>query len=141
MAATTQFALHREELSGGPLSAELRKSIIGALSTGLRTPALQTGFVLDSAPATSSSSPRIEKIISRRRFQEGRVYQRGKRWVGTYREYEANPDTGKRARRTITFDETVKSWTAAKKALKPYLDDYNAKAEANTAPAAPQKSQ
>src|SRR5207248_5852344 len=101
-----------------PLSPELRESVIGALSTGLGISALKTWTVLDSAPATPSSSPRIEKIISRRRFQTGRVYQRGKRWVGTYREYEANPETGKRARRTITFDETVTSKRSAECALK-----------------------
>src|ERR1700674_5374988 len=61
------------------------------------------GTVLDSAPATPSS-PRIERIMTRRRFQSGRVYQRDTRWVGSYREYEVNPETGKRARRTITFD-------------------------------------
>jgi hypothetical protein len=44
------------------------------------------------------------------------------------------------ARRTITFDESVTSKRAARDALKPYLDDYNAKAKANSKPAAPQKS-
>jgi len=72
--------------------------------------------------------------MPRRRFQTGRVYQRGGKWVGTFREYEANPETGNRARRTITFDESVTSERAARSALKPYLDDYNAKAKANTKP-------
>jgi integrase len=62
------------------------------------------------------------------------VYQRGSRWVGSYREYEADPETGKRARRTITFDESVTSERAAKAAFQPYLDAYNAKAKANTRP-------
>jgi integrase len=99
--------------------------------------ALQLGLVVDSAPATSSP-PRIEStIISRRRFQTGRVYLRGTKWVGTFREYEANPETGKRARRTITFDETVTSKRAAESALQPYLDAYNAKAKENARPTPP----
>ncbi len=98
---------------------------------------LQLGRVVDSAPVTSSS-PSIERnIMPRRRFQSGRVYQRGTRWVGSYREYEVNPETGKRARRTITFDATVTSERAAKAALQPYLDDYNARAKANLKPPAP----
>src|SRR6267143_5070585 len=97
----------------------------------------QLGPVVDSASATSSS-PRMERaIMPRRRFQSGRVYQRGTRWVGSYREYEINPETGKRARRTITFDATVTSERAAKAALQPYLDDYNARAKANLKPSAP----
>ena len=76
----------------------------------------------------------MEKIMPRRRFQSGRVYLRGTRWVGSYREYEVNPETGKRARRTITFDATVTSERAAKAALQPYLDDYNARAKANSNP-------
>ncbi len=79
----------------------------------------------------------MEKIMPRRRFQSGRVYLRGTRWVGSYREYEVNPETGKRARRTITFDATVTSERAAKAALQPYLDDYNARAKANLKPSAP----
>jgi integrase len=77
------------------------------------------------------------KIMPRRRFQCGRVYQRGARWVGSYREYEINPETSKRARRTITFDATVTSERAAKAALQPYLDDYNARAKANLKHSAP----
>src|SRR5258708_9391645 len=96
----------------------------------------QFGIVVDSAPATSSSQ-RMEKIMPRRRFQSGRVYLRGTRWVGSYREYEVNPESGKRARRTITFDATVISERAAKAALQPYLDDYNARAKANLKPSAP----
>ena len=97
----------------------------------------QLGPVVDSASATSSS-PRMEcKTMPRRRFQSGRVYLRGTRWVGSYREYEINPETGKRARKTITFDATVTSERAAKAALQPYLDDYNARAKANSKPSAP----
>src|SRR5260370_955591 len=96
----------------------------------------QFGIVVDSAPATSSS-PRMEKIMPRRRFQSGRDYQRGSRWVGSYRDYEANPETGKRTRHTITFDATVSSERAAKAALQPYLDDYNARAKANLKPSTP----
>src|SRR5262249_27261252 len=61
----------------------------------------------------------------------GRVYLRGKLWVGTYRTYDVNPSTGKRMRRTITFDESVTSHRAALIALKPYLDEYNASAKAD----------
>ncbi len=74
--------------------------------------------------------------MPRRRFQSGRVYLRGTRWVGSYREYEVNPETGKRARKTITFDESVTSERAAKAALQPYLDDYNARAKAESKPSA-----
>ncbi len=80
--------------------------------------------------------------MPRRRFQRGQVYQRGNRWVGSYREYDVNPDTGKRTRRTITFDATVTSERAAWDALQPYLDQYNntAKAEANLKPSAVRKT-
>jgi integrase len=93
--------------------------------------------VVDFAPATSSSPRNESNIMPRRRFQSGRVYQRGIRWVGSYREYDVNPETGKRTRHTITFDETVSSERAAKAALQPYLDDYNARAKANLKPSAP----
>src|SRR5229473_3499325 len=98
--------------------------------------AFHLGPVVDSAPATSSS-PRMENIMPRRRFQSGRVYLRGTRWVGSYRDYEANPETSKRTRHTITFDAAVTSERAAKAALQPYLDDYNARAKANLKPSAP----
>src|SRR5579859_2524196 len=100
------------------------------------TAVLQPGLVLDSAPATSSP-PRIENIVSRRRFQTGRVYQRGSRWCGSFREYDANPQTGKRTRHTITFDESITSKRGAESALQPYLDAYNAKAKENAKPAPP----
>jgi integrase len=77
-------------------------------------------------------------IVPRRRFQKGRVYLRGARWVGTFREYETNPETGKRARRTVTFDASITSERAAQAALQPYLDRYNEKAKANLKPVAPQ---
>src|SRR5260370_20092845 len=96
----------------------------------------QFGIVVDSAPATSSS-PRMEKIMPRRRFQSGRVYQRGTRWAGSYRDYEANPETGKRTRHTITFDAAVTSERAAQAPLQPYLDDYNARCKADLTPSAP----
>ena len=69
--------------------------------------------------------------MPRRRHQRGRVYLRGKRWVGSYRTYDVNPQTGKRPRRTITFDESVTSKRAAKEALEPYLAEYNARAKAD----------
>jgi len=69
--------------------------------------------------------------VPRRRHQQGRVYLRGKCWVGTYRTYDINPETGKRMRRTITFDESVTSERAALKALEPYLAEYNARAKAD----------
>ncbi len=77
--------------------------------------------------------------MPRRRFQTGRVYQRGTRWVGSYRDYETNPETGKRTRHTITFDASVTSERAAKAALQPYLDEYNARAKANLKPSARRK--
>ena len=80
----------------------------------------------------------MEKIVPRRRFQKGRVYQRGGKWVGSYREYDINPATGKRTRKTITFDEAVTSERAAYAALQRlYLDDYNAKAKNNAKPSPP----
>src|SRR5229473_6236654 len=98
---------------------------------------LQLAPVVDSAPATSSSPSMESSIMPRRRFQAGRVYLRGKRWVGSYREYEINPETGKRTRHTVTFDATVTSERAAKTALQPYLDDYNARAKADLKPSPP----
>ena len=75
--------------------------------------------------------------MSRRRFQTGRVFLRGRKWCGSFREYETNPETGKRTRHTITFDESVTSERAAKAALRPYLDAYNAKAKDNAKPSPP----
>ena len=60
---------------------------------------------------------------------------RGKRWVGSYRESEINPQTGKRIRRTVTFGSEVTSERAARSALQPYLDRVNI-----AAPPAPKKS-
>src|SRR6516165_331464 len=97
------------------------------------------GLVVDSAPETSSAPSTRGKIVPRRRGQQGRVYKRGKRWVGLYREYEVDPQTGKRTRRTITFDESVTSRLEALDALRPYLDAYNAKAKANIKSSPPQK--
>src|SRR4051794_21927393 len=88
-------------------------------------------LVIDSAPVTSSSPSTETRIVPRRRFQTGRVFLRGSRWCGSFREYEPNPQTGKRTRHTITFDGFVTSKRAAEAALKPYLDDYNAKARAD----------
>src|SRR5260370_25239594 len=100
----------------------------GGKNLGMAT-ALQLGRVVDSAPVTSSS-PSIERnIMPRRRFQSGRVYQRGTRWVGSYRDYEANPQTGKRTRPTITYDTAFTSDRAAKAARTPYLDEYNPSAD------------
>jgi len=79
----------------------------------------------------TSSSPSTEVIpVPRRRFQKGRVYQRGKNrgWVGSFRDKdEIDPLTGrlKRPRRTVTFDESVTSERAARRALQPYLDAIN----------------
>jgi integrase len=110
-----------------------------SLSDSFRTDHSRTAISLDAlthsnaegAPATSSCSPRTESIVSRRRFQAGRVYKRGSKWVGSFREYEPDPQTGKRTRRTITFDDSVASERAAKSALQPFLDAYNDKAKAN----------
>ncbi len=67
--------------------------------------------------------------MPRRRFQKGRVYQRGRtqRWVGSFRDDKIDPLTGqlKRIRRTVTFDSSVTSRRAALRALQPYLDGVN----------------
>ena len=82
-------------------------------------------LVVDSATVTPSS-PRTEiVIVPRHRFQTGRVYKRGGKWVGSYWDSETNPETGKRARRTVTFPESIKSERAARSALQPYLDKVN----------------
>ena len=60
--------------------------------------------------------------MPRRRGQEGRVFLRGSKWVGMYREAETDLQTGKRTRRTVTFGPEITSERAAKAALKPYLD-------------------
>jgi integrase len=53
------------------------------------------------------------------------VYQRGKKWVGSYREHEVNPSTGQRIRRTITFPDSVTSERAAWRELEQYLHRVN----------------
>jgi len=67
--------------------------------------------------------------VPRRRFQKGRVYQRGRtqKWVGSFRDDKIDPLTGqlKRIRRTVTFDSNVTSRRAALRALQPYLDGVN----------------
>lgn len=74
----------------------------------------------------ASSSLGIERrIVPRRRFQKGRVYRRGSKWVGSYREHELNPQTGQRIRRTITFPDSVSSERAARRELEPYLNVVN----------------
>ena len=91
--------------------------------------------VLDFASATSSSPSTEIRIVPRRRFQTGRVYKWGGKWVGSYRESEINPQTGKRTRRTITFGSGVTSERGARSALQPYLDRVNI-----AAPPAPKKA-
>jgi integrase len=93
-----------------------------------------TGLMIDSAPATSSLPGTEVRIVPRRRFQTGRVYKRGVKWVGSYRDSQANPETGKRTRRTVTFPDSVTSERAARSALQPYLD------RVNIAPPAPKKA-
>jgi integrase len=53
---------------------------------------------------------------------------------------DASPRDPRRLLGKSTFDESVTSKRSAEGALKPYLDDYNEKAKADTTPAAPQKS-
>ena len=84
----------------------------------------------DIIRATTSSPPSTEAtIVPRRRFQKGRVYQRGRtqKWVGSFRDDKIDPLTGqlKRIRRTVTFDSSVTSRRAALRALQPYLDGVN----------------
>ena len=76
------------------------------------------------SPSTTSSSPstREIRIVPRRRSQRGRVFLRGKKWAGSYREAATDFQTGKRIRRTITFGPEVTSKRAAEAALQPYLD-------------------
>jgi integrase len=74
---------------------------------------------------TSSSLGIERRIVPRRRFQQGRVYRRGKKWVGSYREHELNPKTGQRVRRTITFPDSITSERAARRELEPYLNVVN----------------
>ena len=81
--------------------------------------------MVDFGPPTSSSPSTEIRIVPRRRFQNGRVYKRGVKWVGSYREREINPQTGKRTRRTVTFGSGVTSERAARSALQPYLDRVN----------------
>jgi len=47
------------------------------------------------------------------------------KWVGSYRDSETNPETGKRTRHTVTFPDSVTSERAARSALQPYLDRVN----------------
>lgn len=64
-------------------------------------------------------------VVPRRRFQQGRVYRRGKNWVGSYREHEVNPITGERIRRTITFPDSVTSEREARRELQGHLNLVN----------------
>lgn len=74
----------------------------------------------------TSSLPSTEvRIVPRRRKQRGRVYKRGDKWCGSYREWETETTTGKRTRRTITFPDSVTSERAAWAALQPDLDRVN----------------
>lgn len=65
--------------------------------------------------------------MPRRRFQRGRLVQRGKvpKWVGMFREDRLQP-TFKRIRRTVTLGPcSSMSRRAALAALQPYLDAVN----------------
>ena len=76
--------------------------------------------------AATSSSPSTEVMpVPRRRFQTGRVFKRGKKWIGMYRDNEVNPQTGQRIRRTVTFDDGVTSERAARRELQLYLEKVN----------------
>jgi integrase len=87
---------------------------------------LPPGSIQDSLPIATSSSPSTEVVaVPRRRFQQGRVYRRGKKLVGSYRDNEVNPESGQRIRRTVTFDASVTSERAARRELQPYLDRVN----------------
>src|SRR5215469_7088957 len=84
---------------------------------------VQLGTMVDSASATlSSPSTKGVHVVPRRRNQKGSVFLRGNKWVGTYREAETDPLTGKRIRRKVTFGPDVTSKRAAEAALQPYLD-------------------
>ena len=65
--------------------------------------------------------------MPRRRFQRGRLIQRGKipMWVGMFREDRLQP-TFKRIRRTVTLGPcSTMSRRSALAALQPYLDAVN----------------
>ena len=83
---------------------------------------LQSGHMLDSAATLTAPSMRGVSIVPRRRGQSGRVFLRGTKWVGTFREAETDPQTGHRIRRTVTFGPEITSKRAAEAALQPYLD-------------------
>jgi integrase len=82
-------------------------------------------------PSVTSSLATERKTVPRRRFQRGRLTQRGKTpmWVGMYREDRLQP-TFKRIRRTVTLGPcSSMSQRSALAAFQPYLD------VVNTAPA------
>jgi len=115
-----------------PISVQSLTSVVESWPAGLQFPTRlmpipERGIV----PTATSLSPSAEVTpVPGRRFQKGRVYQRGKnrRWVGSYRDKdEIDPLSGRlnRPRRTVTFDSSVTSERAARRALQPYLDAVN----------------
>jgi integrase len=75
--------------------------------------------------------------VPRRRGQKGRVFFRGKKWVGRYREAETDLQTGSKIRRTITFGPEITSRRAAEAALQPYLDRIRDRTQAMLLPPTP----
>jgi hypothetical protein len=95
------------------------------MSSATQIGLLQAESVTLPVEQTSSLLSTERRIVPRRRFQQGRVYLRVKKWVGSYREHEVNPQTGQRVRRTITFSDSVTSERAARRELEPYLNRVN----------------
>jgi integrase len=110
-----------------PEEFDVKSENASSNSAGVQFPSgLPPGSVQDSLLTATSSSPSTEVVaVPRRRFQQDRVYRRGKRWVGSYRDNEVNPKSGVRIRRTVTFDTSVTSERAARRELQPYLDKVN----------------
>ncbi len=126
-AAVPSAAIARANDHLRPTTVESLTSVAEPLPILLQFPSgLMPTARRGTLPAATSSSPSTEvRPVPRRRFQKGRVYKRGKKWIGMYYDNEVNPQTGQRIRRTVTFDDGVTSERAARRELQLYLDKVN----------------
>lgn len=127
-----KLSAHADACLSAEKEQELSSEVSLKIETTYSTPSsgLRAFTSGDNISAATSSSPSTgATIVPRRRFQKGRVYQRGKaqKWVGSFWDDSIDPLTGylKRVRRTVTFDSSVTSRRTAFRALQPYLERVN----------------
>lgn len=91
---------------------------------------LQSEDAISTVALATPPSTSTEVFVPRRRFQRGRVFERGSRkkvWVGSFREDKVQPDGSiTRIRRSVVLGDTARVCRrAALATLQPFLDRVN----------------